>query len=72
MFAKTVPDKVSHVVTNSGLAGMQIYGDEPCALCEQLRQYFPNIEIIKAFSIHAKEVLQKVDIYIRYCRYLIP
>lgn len=69
MFAKTVPDKVSHVVTNSGLTEMQIHGEEPCAVSEQLRQYLPNIEIIKAFRIHAKDVLQKVDIYIGYCRY---
>ena len=63
VFANTIPEEITRIVNDSGLTGVQLHGDESPALCQQLRQCLPSIEIIKALRIHSWEALQKADIY---------
>ncbi|WP_088242373.1 phosphoribosylanthranilate isomerase [Calothrix rhizosoleniae] len=63
VFANTITEEIARIVTNSGLTGVQLHGDESPAFCQQLRHYLPDAEIIKALRIHSWEALQKAQIY---------
>ncbi len=66
VFANTTISEISQVVTESGLTGVQLHGEETPEFCHQLRQFLPQIEIIKAFRVHSLEHLQTTRNYTDY------
>lgn len=64
VFANSSIVEISHIVTNSGLTGVQLHGDESPEFCTQLRQALPQVEIIKALRIRSFEHLQTTNNYI--------
>ncbi|MEH2290420.1 phosphoribosylanthranilate isomerase [Nostoc sp.] len=57
VFANSSISEINQIVTDSGLTGVQLHGDESSNFCYQLRQALPNIEIIKALRIRSLEHL---------------
>lgn len=66
VFANTSILEISQTVIDSGLTGVQLHGDESPEFCYQLRQYLPQIEIIKALRIRRLKHLEVTDNYIKY------
>jgi len=63
VFANSTVDKIAQTVTDSGLTGVQLHGDESIEFCYQVRQFLPNVEIIKAFRIRSLEDFDKAATY---------
>ncbi|MTJ09067.1 phosphoribosylanthranilate isomerase [Anabaena sp. UHCC 0204] len=66
VFANTTISKISQIVKESGLTGVQLHGDETPEFCHQLRQSLPQVEIIKAFRVRSLEHLQTTTNYTDY------
>jgi phosphoribosylanthranilate isomerase len=66
VFANTTISEISQVVTESGLTGVQLHGEETPEFCHQLRQFLPQVEIIKAFRVRSLEHLQTTRNYTDY------
>jgi phosphoribosylanthranilate isomerase len=66
VFANASIQEITQTVVDSGLTGVQLHGNESPELCEQLRQFLPNVEIIKALRIRGREELDQVTIYTDY------
>jgi phosphoribosylanthranilate isomerase len=66
VFANVSIPEISQTVVDSGLTGVQLHGDESPDFCYQLRQYLPNVEIIKALRISSLEHLDKAVVYANY------
>ena len=66
VFANTTISEISQVVTESGLTGVQLHGEETPEFCHQLRQFLPQVEIIKAFRVRSLEHLQTTINYTDY------
>jgi phosphoribosylanthranilate isomerase len=64
VFANSTVDEIVQIVTDSGLTGVQLHGDESTEFCYQVRQSLPNVEIIKALRIRSLEDLEKAATYI--------
>ena len=58
VFANTTISEISQIVKESGLTGVQLHGDETPEFCHQLRQFLPQVEIIKAMRVRSLEHLQ--------------
>ena len=63
VFANAPVKEITQIAVNSGLTGVQLHGEESPEFCEQLREYLPNVEIIKALRIKAVDDLNKVNVY---------
>jgi phosphoribosylanthranilate isomerase len=63
VFANTTISEITDTVSNAGLTGVQLHGDELPEFCQQLRQVLPNIEIIKALRIRGVDDITNVNIY---------
>lgn len=57
-------DNLIKTVQETGLTGIQLHGEESPAICAQLREFLPDIEIIKAFRYQNSESLALLDSYI--------
>ncbi|BAQ62427.1 phosphoribosylanthranilate isomerase [Geminocystis sp. NIES-3708] len=57
-------DNLIKTVQETGLTGIQLHGEESTAFCAQLREFLPDIEIIKAFRYQNPESLALLDSYI--------
>ncbi|OBQ40544.1 MAG: N-(5'-phosphoribosyl)anthranilate isomerase [Anabaena sp. CRKS33] len=66
VFANTTISEISQVVTESGLTGVQLHGEETPEFCDQLRQSLPQLEIIKAFRVRSLEHLRTTGNYTDY------
>jgi phosphoribosylanthranilate isomerase len=64
VFANATQDKIQAIVTDTGLSGIQLHGEESPEFCQQLRQLLPHIELIKALRIKTVESLSDVDAYL--------
>lgn len=63
VFANSDISEIAQTVTDSGLTGVQLHGDESPEFCYQIRQALPNVEIIKALRIRSVEHLDKAANY---------
>jgi phosphoribosylanthranilate isomerase len=63
VFANSTVDEITQTVTDSGLSGVQLHGDESIDFCYQVRQSLPDVEIIKAFRIRTLEDFDKAATY---------
>ncbi len=63
VFANASIQDIAQITVNSGLTGIQLHGEEPPEFCQQLREYFPDLEIIKALRIKNIDDLSKVNLY---------
>jgi phosphoribosylanthranilate isomerase len=63
VFANATLEEIIQLVTDSGLTGVQLHGDELPAFAVQVRQALPNVEIIKAFRIRSLEDLETTTTY---------
>jgi phosphoribosylanthranilate isomerase len=66
VFANANIPEINQTVVDSGLTGVQLHGDESPEFCYQLRQFLPNVEIIKALRINS---LEHLDIAANYSQY---
>ncbi|WP_026099948.1 phosphoribosylanthranilate isomerase [Fortiea contorta] len=66
VFANASILEIIQTVVNSGLTGVQLHGDESVKFCYQLRQFLPQVEIIKALRIRNFQDLDQIDSYIKY------
>ncbi len=66
VFANTTISEIANTVSDAGLTGVQLHGDELPEFCQQLRQILPNIEIIKALRIRGVDDIDNVNIYADY------
>ncbi|MBD2384320.1 phosphoribosylanthranilate isomerase [Cylindrospermum sp. FACHB-282] len=64
VFANASIPEISQIVVEAGLTGVQLHGDELPAFCYQLRQYLPQVEIIKALRIRSLGDLDTALTYI--------
>jgi phosphoribosylanthranilate isomerase len=63
VFANTTISEISQIVKQSGLTGVQLHGDETPKFCHQLRQFLPQVEIIKAMRVRSLDHLETVNDY---------
>ncbi|MBE9227210.1 phosphoribosylanthranilate isomerase [Phormidium sp. LEGE 05292] len=63
VFANTTIAEICQTVTATDLSGVQLHGNESPEFCQQLRQYLPEIEIIKALRVRTTECLTNSEIY---------
>lgn len=66
VFANSTIPEITDTVTNAGLTGVQLHGDELPEFCQQLRQVLPDIEIIRALRIRGVDDINNVNIYADY------
>lgn len=64
VFANSQIAEITQIVTNSGLTGVQLHGDESPEFAVQLRQSLPDVEIIKALRIRSVEDFDKAATYV--------
>ncbi|KAF3885853.1 MULTISPECIES: phosphoribosylanthranilate isomerase [Nostocales] len=66
VFANASLEEIKQTVLDSGLTGAQLHGDESPEFVLQLREYLPDVEILKALRIRGTEDLEKVSSYTNY------
>lgn len=59
-------EEIVSIVQAGGLTGIQLHGDEPPTLCEQLRQILPEREIIKVFRYQNPDSLNNLEDYLSF------
>jgi len=63
VFTDSTVEEICQTVTDAGLNGIQLHGNESLEFCDQLRQSLPSIEIIKALRVKTPEDLDRADAY---------
>jgi phosphoribosylanthranilate isomerase len=63
VFANSTHEEITQTAVESGLTGVQLHGDESPEFCENLRQFLPEVEIIKALRIRSAEDFDKAVTY---------
>lgn len=63
VFADAAADSILQVVSQTGLSGVQLHGDESPAFCEDLKRRLPDVELIKALRIRTKDALAETQEY---------
>lgn len=63
VFVNTPVSEIVNIVNQTGLTAIQLHGDEKPQFCAELKDYLPNIEIIKAFRLKNLESLQQLTEY---------
>lgn len=63
VFANSTIDNICQVVAESNLTGVQLHGDETAEFCDRLREFLPEIELIKALRVKTSETLDTAAIY---------
>ena len=66
VFANANWELIQETVTQTGLTGVQLHGDESLAFCQQLRKILPTVEIIKAIRVKSPESLAMANSYSNY------
>ncbi|MBW4644515.1 MAG: phosphoribosylanthranilate isomerase [Goleter apudmare HA4340-LM2] len=66
VFANVSILTIIQTAVDSRLTGVQLHGDESPEFCYQLRQFLPQVEIIKALRIHNNQDLAQVTSYTDY------
>ncbi|MDJ0662779.1 MAG: phosphoribosylanthranilate isomerase [Crocosphaera sp.] len=65
VFANASVTDIEAVVTVAQLTGIQLHGDETPQFCAQIKQLWPDLEIIKAFRIKSPESLSDIPLYVQ-------
>jgi phosphoribosylanthranilate isomerase len=55
--------EISQVVAIAHLTAIQLHGDEPPQLCQELRQALPGVELIKAIRVRCLDTLNQATTY---------
>ncbi len=63
VFANASKEEIGRVVAEANLTGVQLHGDESPEFCQQLRQFLPQIELIKALKIKTPQSLSEANPY---------
>jgi phosphoribosylanthranilate isomerase len=63
VFANESVAAISKIIASTALTGVQLHGQESPEFCQQLRQFLPAVEIVKALRVRAFDDLSQVDIY---------
>lgn len=64
VFANASQQEIKKVVTEAGLSGVQLHGDESPQFCQQLREFLGDeIELLKALRIKTPAALLTVEQY---------
>jgi phosphoribosylanthranilate isomerase len=63
VFADASLETIEQVVLATGFTGIQLHGNETTEFCREIKQAFPDREIIKALRIQSAESLQKAIAY---------
>lgn len=63
VFAGATLEEICQTVTTAGLNTVQLHGEESPQFCHQLRQLWPQIEIIKALRVRSSAALGQANIY---------
>ncbi len=63
VFAHSPVEQIIEIVDRTGLTGIQLHGNESPELCQQLRQHFPDKEVIKALRIASPGSLNQAIAY---------
>ena len=63
VFADAAIEEINQIVADAGLSAAQLHGSESPDFCQQLRQYLPGVEIIKALRVRTPECLHQATIY---------
>ncbi|MGB6299564.1 MAG: phosphoribosylanthranilate isomerase [Rivularia sp. (in: cyanobacteria)] len=66
VFANSSFEEITQTVAETGLTGVQLHGDEQKEFCQQLREYLPNVEIIKALRIRDADDFDRAKTYTKY------
>ena len=64
VFADGSPKEIGEIVTETGLTGVQLHGEETPEYCQQLRQLLPNTELIKAIRVKSPQSLAGASEYV--------
>ena len=63
VFADASPEEIGEIVTETGLTGVQLHGEETPEYCQQLRQLLPDTELIKAIRVKSPQSLAQTGEY---------
>lgn len=66
VFANSNVAEITQTVLDSALTGVQLHGDETPEFCDQLREFLPQVEILKALRVRNLEHLEQAIIYTKY------
>lgn len=66
VFANSSKEEIGQIVAETGLTGVQLHGDESVDFCQQLRDYLPDVEIIKALRIKTVDDFDLAKTYTEY------
>jgi phosphoribosylanthranilate isomerase len=64
VFAQASHQEISRVVSQTGLTGVQLHGEESPEFCQQLREILPGVELIKAFRLKSPESISAIEPYL--------
>jgi len=63
VFANNTIENICQVTAEANLSGVQLHGDETAEYCDRLREFLPEIEIIKALRVKTPETLAAAAVY---------
>lgn len=63
VFANATVEEICGVAAEAGLNAIQLHGLESPEFCEKLRQFLPEVEILKAWRVKTPECLEQLEIY---------
>lgn len=66
VFANASLDEIRQTLSEAKLTGIQLHGNESLEYCDRLRQFFPDLEIIKAIRVKTPEALDLAETYIHH------
>lgn len=66
VFADATGEEICQTVAAASLTAVQLHGSESTNFCRELRQYLPNVEIIKALRVKTAENLTQANVYSGY------
>ncbi|MGK7939882.1 MAG: phosphoribosylanthranilate isomerase [Crocosphaera sp.] len=64
VFANATVTDIEGVLTLAQLTGIQLHGDETPEFCAQIKQLFPDLEVIKAFRVKTLQSLSEIPQYL--------
>lgn len=63
VFVNVKPLEIQTVVTETGLTGVQLHGEESPSFCKKIKNLLPQVEIVKALRVKNLESLHKAADY---------
>lgn len=63
VFVNAGVEEIAQVAAIAHLNAVQLHGDEPPQVCQELRSALPEIELIKALRVRCLDTLQKAEVY---------